>query len=302
MRSYAPRGLWAVADNAVHQGERHPSGAEIVVLPDATALAAEAARRTMTALAAAITDRGAAHIALTGGSTAVPLYLELASPAHRDAVDWSRVHLWWGDERFVPIDHPESNAGLAYRLLLALPARAAESGDGAQGVDVNVGAVPGLPINPENVHPVEVEEALSDSEPVDLAAQRYTEALERFVPLARGGVPRFDVLLSGLGPDGHVMSIFPGSPALAPDAPIVLAIPAPDHVEPKLPRVTLSARVLAQAGTVLIMGSGAGKAEIVANVLGGKSDPARWPAQSALLANATWLLDQAAAAQWMKSR
>jgi 6-phosphogluconolactonase len=273
----------------VAEGERHPSGAEIFILPDATELAAEAARRTVAALAAAITDRGAAHIALTGGSTAVPLYIELASPAHRDAVDWSRVHLWWGDERFVPTDHPESNAGLAYRLLLAPTARPAESGDG-------------LAIDPERVHPVEVEEALSDSEPVDLAAQRYADELERFVPLAHGGVPRFDVLLSGLGPDGHVMSIFPGSPALSPNAPIVLAIPAPDHVEPKLPRVTLSARVLGQAGSVLIMSSGAGKAEIVASVLGDKSDPARWPAQSALLANATWLLDQAAAAQWMKAR
>ncbi|MEP7158340.1 MAG: 6-phosphogluconolactonase, partial [Chloroflexota bacterium] len=147
-------------DARVHHGERHPSGAEIVVLPDAAALGLEAARRTTAALAAAIDARGTAHIALTGGSTAVPLYMELASPAHRDAVDWSRVHLWWGDERFVPIDHPESNAGLAYSLLLALSARAAESGDGAQGVDVSVGAVPGLPINPEHIHPVEVEEAL----------------------------------------------------------------------------------------------------------------------------------------------
>jgi 6-phosphogluconolactonase len=137
---------------------------------------------------------------------------------------------------------------------------------------------------------------------VDLAAQRYADDLDRHVPSARGGVPRFDVLLSGLGPDGHMMSIFPGSPALAPDAPIALAIPAPVHVEPKLPRVTLSARVLAQAGSVLMMSTGASKAEIVASVLGDKSEPSRWPAQSALLANATWLLDVAAAAQWMKSR
>jgi 6-phosphogluconolactonase len=289
-------------DAAVHIGERHASGAEIVIVADAKALAAEAARRTRAALAAAIEARGVAHIALTGGSTAVLLYVELAAPENHGAVDWSRVHLWWGDERFVPIDHPESNAGLAYRLLLNLPARAGESGDGAQGADVTAGAVPGLPINPEHVHPVEVEETLSDSEPVDLAAQLYAEDLDRHVPSARGGVPRLDVLLSGLGPDGHIMSIFPGSPALAADAPIVLAIPAPDHVDPKLPRVTLSARVLPATESVLVMASGEAKAEVVASVLGGKADPDRWPAQSALLPNATWLLDQAAAAQWMKSR
>lgn len=286
----------------MHTGERHPSGAEIVVLADAHALAQEAALRTVAALAAAIEARGAAHIALTGGSTAVPLYRELASPAHQGALDWSRVHLWWGDERFVPIDHPESNAGLAYRLLLNLPARAAESGDGAQGVDVQTGAVQGVPIDPEHVHPVEVEETLSDSEPADLAAQLYAEDLGRFVPLARGGVPRFDVILSGLGPDGHIMSIFPGSPALAANAPIVMAIPAPDHVEPKLPRVTLSARLLAHAGTVIVMSSGEAKADVVASVLSDRSDPTTWPAQSALLPNAAWLLDQAAGAQWMKSR
>jgi len=284
----------------LHTGETHASGAQIVVLPDAAALAVEAARRTMAALAAAIAERGAAHIALTGGSTAVPLYVELAAPEYRGTLDWSRVHLWWGDERFVPVDHPESNAGLAYRLLLNLPARAAESGDGAQGVDVTSGAVRGLPIDPEYVHPVEVEETLSDSEPVDLAAQLYAEDLNRHVPLARHGVPRFDVLLSGLGPDGHIMSIFPGSPALAADAPIVLAIQAPDDVDPKLPRVTLSARVLPAAENVLIMVSGEGKADLVARILGDESDAARWPAQSALLPNATWLLDQAAAAQWMK--
>ena len=271
-------------------------GAELVVLADAEAIAREAARRTVAALAAAIETRGVAHIALTGGSSAVPLYRELADPARRAALDWARVHLWWGDERFVPIDHPDSNAGLAYRVLLAMPARAAESGSGAQGIDVDAGDVPGLLVDPANVHPIEVEETLSDSQPVELAAQLYAENLTRNVLQARGGVPRFDVLLAGVGVDGHVLSIFPGSPALASDAPVVLALPAPDHVEPKLPRVTLSARVLPVAGTVLVMAGGSGKSEIVAQVLGAERDPGRWPAQSALLPNAVWLIDEAAAA------
>lgn len=276
--------------------------AEIVVLPDAQAVAREAARRTLAALETAIAERHVAHIALTGGSTAGPLYRELASAESQAALDWSRVHLWWTDERFVPSDHPESNAGLAYNLLLALPALAGESGSGAQGIDVNVGAVPALPIDPANVHPVPVEEALSDDDPVALAAQHYADELTRHILLARGGVPRFDVLLTGLGPDGHVLSIFPGSPALADDAPIALAVPAPEHVEPHIARVTLSARSIAEAGTVLVMATGANKSEIVASVLGNERDVSRWPAQSALLPNATWLLDEAAAAQLPNNR
>ena len=268
------------------QALRGPGGVEIVVLPDAAEVAREAARRTMVALAAAIAGHHVAHIALTGGSTAGPLYRELAAPENRGALDWSRVHLWWGDERFVPSDHPDSNAGLAYAELLGASEDATDQ----------------LPIDPGNVHPVPVEEALSDDDPVDLAAQRYAEELTRHVLLAHGGVPRFDVLLSGLGPDGHILSIFPGSAALAPDAPIALAIPAPEHVEPHVARVTLSARVIAEAGTVLVMVTGAAKQTVLASVLGTVSDVNRWPAQSALLPSAAWLIDAAAAAQWGAAR
>lgn len=262
------------------------SGAEIVVLEDAAAVAREAARRTLAALKAAIDERHVAHIALTGGSTAAPLYRDLAAPENQAALDWSRVHLWWTDERFVPSDHPESNAGLAYSQLL---------GGGETGTRA-------IPIDPENVHPVPVEEALSDDDPVALAAQHYAESITRHILLARGGVPRFDVLLTGLGPDGHVLSIFPGSPALADDAPIALAIPVPEHVEPHVARVTLSAKSIAEAGLVIVMAVGETKADIVASVLGSERDVNRWPAQSALLPNATWLLDEAAASQVRGSR
>ena len=282
MADQAPRGGAGGAGGDARRGAVGPGGAEIVVLADAAAVAAEAARRTITALAAAIDERHVAHIALTGGSTAIPLYRALAAPEHRADLDWSRVHLWWGDERFVPSDHPDSNAGLCYRELLG-------AGDGAGG------GAPALPIDPTNVHPVPVEEALSDDDPVELAAQRYVEELTRHILLARGGVPRLDVLLSGLGPDGHVLSIFPGSPALAADAPIALAIAAPEHVEPHIARVTLSARVIGDAGTVLVMATGSGKAGITASVLGSERDLERWPAQSALLPAAAWLLDTAAA-------
>jgi 6-phosphogluconolactonase len=257
-------------------------GATLVVLPDAAALAAEAARRTVAVLAAAIERRGVAHLALSGGSSAIPLYRELTGPSMRSAVDWRRVHLWWSDERFVPVDHPESNAGLAYRLLFAVAALADESGN--------------LPVDPEHVHPVEVEETLGDNAPVELAAERYADELARLLPKAHGGVPTFDLILTGVGPDGHIMSIFPHSHALADDAPMVLGIPAPAHVEPHLPRVTLSARVLKVAGEVLVMAPGGAKADVLAQILGKRHDPSRWPAQAALLPNAVWLLDKAAAA------
>ena len=87
--------------------------AEVVVLPDEPAVARAAAERTVAVLRAALEMHGTAHLALTGGSSAVTLYRELAGNPWRDAIDWREVHMWWGDDRFVPRDHPESNAGLA---------------------------------------------------------------------------------------------------------------------------------------------------------------------------------------------
>jgi 6-phosphogluconolactonase len=269
-------------------------GPRIVIVDDAQAVARESARLTVEALGQAVADRGVAHIALTGGSSAVPYFEELRGAPYRSALDWSKVHLWWGDERFVPIDHPQSNAGLAYSLLLAISERAGLSGYGGQGDDVTAGDAPGLPIDPENVHPVEVDETLSDDEPVDLAAQLYLREVSRYVPLAKGGVPVFDLILAGIGPDGHTFSLFPHSPGLAPDAPIVLGVPAPEHVEPHIARVTLAARVLPAAHMVLMMSSGSEKAAILGQILGEERDVARWPAQAALLPNAVWVLDRAA--------
>jgi 6-phosphogluconolactonase len=120
--------------------------------------------------------------------------------------------------------------------------------------------------------------------------------MHRWLPAARGAVPRFDVILTGLGPDGHIMSVFPGSAALDPHAPSALGVPAPDHVEPHLPRVTLSTRLLHVAGLVLVMTAGERKRDILARVLGAEHDEQRWPAQAALLPNAVWLVDGAAAA------
>lgn len=270
-------------------------GAQLIVLENADEVARESARRVIAELAEAITVRGTAHIALSGGSSAVPLYLALRSPESRASLDWSKVNLWWGDDRFVPIDHPQSNVGVAYELLLALSELAGLSGEGGQYDDVATGDVPGLPFSPENVHPVPVDETLSDDSPVELAAQLYAREVSRYVPLAKGGVPVFDVILAGIGADGHTLSLFPGSPGLALDAPIVIGVPAPEHIEPHIPRVTLTARVLPAARLVLVMSSGDAKADVLQQVLGDDRDVARWPAQAALLPNAVWILDRASA-------
>ncbi|HWH23898.1 MAG TPA: 6-phosphogluconolactonase [Candidatus Limnocylindria bacterium] len=279
------------------------SAPEIVVLADTEAVAAEAARRIVPALADAIDARGEAHLALTGGSSAIALYRELADARWLAAVDWTRVHLWWGDDRFVPVDHPDSNIGMAYNMLLKAGARTGESGVGAQTSDIVDGTSPALPIRPENIHPFEIDEALSESDPAELVAERYAEKLTQLLPRGAGGLPAFDVLLLGVGGDGHIMSVFPDSDVARAaaegdrDAPLVASLPAPDHIEPHLPRVTLSPRLLPAAGLVLVMTSGDDKADVLGRVFWAEHDPVRLPAQLALLPNAIWLLDSAAAAE-----
>ncbi|HUG49100.1 MAG TPA: 6-phosphogluconolactonase [Candidatus Limnocylindria bacterium] len=269
----------------------------VVVLPDAESVARESARRLVKGLREPLAARGEAHLALTGGSSAVALYRELGGSAQwRQALDWPRVHLWFGDDRFVPVDHPDSNAGLAYSMLLAAGARSGESGAlGATAIDVASGTAPGLPVHAENVHPFTIDEALSESGAAELVAQRYAEALRELLPGGTNGLPAFDVVLLGVGGDGHLLSVFPGSAALEPDAPLVLAIPAPEHIEPHLPRVTLNPRLLEAAGLVLVMVSGGEKAGVLAEILQGDRDPRRLPAQLAVRDNAVWLLDEAAA-------
>jgi 6-phosphogluconolactonase len=269
---------------------------EVVVLDDADAVAGAAAEYLVDRLNRAIAERGEAHLALTGGSSAIGLYRELAA-RQGDAVDWSRVHLWWGDERFVPVDHPESNIGMAYALLLGISGRAGESGFGGQATDIAAGDAPGLPIHAENVHPFQIDEALSESDAAELVAERYAEEIEERVPHDRASPPSFDVILLGVGPDGHILSAFPGSAVLEPGAPLVLAVPAPGHIGPHLPRVTLNPRLLEFAGSVIVMVSGEGKAEAVRRALAGDEDSFDVPARLAARPNASWFIDYAAAAR-----
>jgi 6-phosphogluconolactonase len=124
-------------------------------------------------------------------------------------------------------------------------------------------------------------------------ARRYAEELRALAPAGEDGWPRFDLLLLGMGPDGHILSVFPDSRALDADE-LALAIPAPAHVEPHVPRVTLNPAVVGAADRVLVMVAGPKKADALATVLTEAYEPRRLPAQLALRPGATWVLDAAA--------
>ncbi|CAN5548607.1 6-phosphogluconolactonase [soil metagenome] len=269
----------------------------VVVLADAETVAQEAAAKLLTTIAAAVAARGRADVALTGGSSALALYPLLTAPSLRDRVDWERVHLWLGDERYVPPDHPESNARLVNDALLRTPAHGGQSGSGLSGTDVIAGLAPHLDAPVDQFHPFPITEALRDGYGPEWTANQYEAALRAELPADPDGLPVFDLVLLGVGPDGHILSVFPGSAALDPSAAMVLSVPAPDHVEPHLPRITLNPRLLRAAHAILVMAPGEGKADVLAQVLGSERDPARWPAQLALLPQATWLLDRASAAK-----
>ncbi len=290
--------------NGTRRREAEP---HVDVLPDAESATRASATLLATALADAVRERGRADWATTGGSTVVGIYRALASEPLRDLVPWDHVQVWWGDDRFVPRDHPLSNRRPFDAGLLNGPALAGMSGTGAAGVDVHRDAVPGVGLPMTNVHGMPIEAAMAampKDEPreqaVMSAAQRAAEAYAAELsaaPLARdaAGIPIFDVILVGVGPDGHVFSVFPGSPLL--DSPaLVSAVQAPTHVEPHVARVSLSPRFLTAARLLDVIVLGGAKAEIVSKVLAGPRDIHRDPSRLARRAGAAWFLDAAAAA------
>ena len=234
---------------------------EIVVLTDLAALAQAAADRFVSIAAHAIATNGRFTVALSGGSTPRALYAVLID---RLSIDWPRVHVFWGDERCVPPDQPDSNYGMAWQTLLS---------------KVNV---------PEaNVHRIK-----GELDP-DQAALEYEAELRRvFVP-ALPLPPRFDLILLGMGAEGHTASLFPGTAAIHEQERWVVA----HHVEQlKTNRITLTPPVLNQAVQVIFMVAGADKASALQAVLYGEYDPDRYPAQIVSPTNGqlTWLIDRAA--------
>jgi 6-phosphogluconolactonase/glucosamine-6-phosphate isomerase/deaminase len=240
------------------------------------------------ALTAGAARRGRADLASTGGSTPAAVYRALLAEPLRSRVPWSALHLWVGDDRFVPRGDPDCNMGAVDRVLLP--------GDARRGL------VP-APLDPAHVHPWPTDAALAAGDDPAACAARFEATLRDELSVDDAGRPIFDAILVGVGPDGHLLSVFPGSAAF--DAPgWTTWAPAPVHVAPHVDRVTLTPAALDATPGLVVAAFGAGKAAIVADLLGpSHADPAararaerRLPALRARRAGATWVLDAAAAA------
>ena len=257
-----------------------PGEPGVAIFNDPEALADAAAERVADALVAAVEHRGRADLATTGGSTPAGLYVRLASAPLRRRVPWAHVHIWWGDDRYVPRDHPLSNVFSVDEILL----------DEAHGV----------PLPLEHVHPWPTGRAIAEDLGPDWCADTYAAEARAELPLDPAGLPVFDQVLLGIGPDGHLLSVFPGSPAIG-SGRLALGIPAPTHVEPHLPRVTFNPSILEATREIVVMVSGAAKADVLARILDGpRLDPGSsdgLPAQLARRPSASWLVDAAAAAR-----
>lgn len=244
-----------------------PGHGELSVVADAAALAQAAATLFAKVTSAAGRQRGRVFVALSGGSTPKRMGELLASPPYREQVPWDKLEIFWGDERWVPESSPESNAGVAKRTFL----------DHA-------------PIPPEQVHPFPT----ATGDPA-AAAAAYAATL-RAVFGQPTGVPVFDLILLGMGDDGHTASLFPHTSALAETEALAVANPVPQH---DTVRLTLTYPVLNAGREVVFLIGGAGKAATLAAVLEGPPRPIDLPSQGIQPGSGrlTWLVDAAAAAK-----
>jgi 6-phosphogluconolactonase len=243
----------------------------IVIHRDATLLAQAVAARIITGAVDAQAARGEASIVLTGGGIGIATLRELADSPARYAIEWRRLSVWWGDERFLPTGHPERNETQARDALL-------------DSVDVH----------PDRVHAMPASDG-PDGDDLDAAAERYAGELAAAAqPEDHGASPSFDILLLGLGPDGHVASLFPESPALYDDRRVV---PVRGASKPPPLRISLSLDTINTAREVWVVVAGEEKATAVRLALSG-AGPTAVPAAGVKGRAATrWLLDRAAASR-----
>ncbi len=236
------------------------------VCPSAEELARTAARRFVDWAWQSIARDGQFHVALSGGSTPQALFRVLASQEFRGQIDWPRVQLFWGDERAVPPDDPESNYGMTRRELLVR-----------------------VPIPGGNVHRMEAEDPN-----MGRAAHHYEAVLRRYLPLDDRGFPVFHLVFLGMGPEGHTASLFPGSRLLKETS---RWVSTPMVAKLGKRRMTLTLPVLDAAQRVVFLVAGSEKAAILREVLLGHSAPPL-PAQMVQPRNGEriFLVDEAAAA------
>jgi 6-phosphogluconolactonase len=242
------------------------SSITVVVAADPQSLAREAARQFVELGKRAVADHGVFYVALSGGSTPRALFAELAEEPYSSQVDWERIQIFFSDERFVPPESEESNYHLANEMLLSK-----------------------VPVPERFVHRV----ATIDITP-ERSAALYEEGIQRVFEVDLTEIPRFDVIMLGLGPDGHTASLFPGSAALSEEEHLVV----PNFVE-KFDswRITFTYPLINAAKVVMFLSQGEEKAERVQQVLSGDSAlPATQvrPSPGRVL----WLLDDAAASTY----
>ena len=212
-----------------------------------------------------VARNGRAAIALAGGSTPKGLYSSLASAEWQSQIPWDKVHIFWGDERHVPPDHQDSNYRMAWETLLTH-----------------------IPIPATHVHRIQGE-LKNASE----AAEVYNQELKAHFRLQEHEKPRFDVILLGMGPDGHTASLFPGTPAVQETKQCVVA-PWVEKFDTY--RITMTPPVLNEAANVIFLVAGADKAETLKFVLEAAYQPDLYPAQivQPTQGRLLWLVDQAA--------
>lgn len=230
----------------------------VEVLPSQAALIERALAITLSKIQTAIQERGLCTIALSGGSTPKPLYEAIA----KQSLPWDKIHVFWGDERYVPADHPDSNQLMARQAWL-------------NRVDIPA----------QNIHPIPTDE----SDPAD-AAGKYGAHIVEFFKLHSGEFPAIDVNLLGMGDDGHTASLFPHTPALSVRDRII-TVGSKDGQ----PRITFTVPTINQSRCVMFLVAGANKKPALAQVFAASADDFTYPARLVQpQAELWWLLDQLA--------
>ncbi|MFD7711965.1 6-phosphogluconolactonase [Streptomyces sp. NPDC059785] len=248
---------------------------QLVVHHDKELMAQAAAARLITKIVDAQASRGSASVVLTGGRNGNGVLAALAAQPARDAVDWGRLDLWWGDERYLPEGDADRNYTQAREALLD-----------------------SVPLDPARVHPMPASDGPYPD--VDAAAESYAaELLKAAGPENHGPVPSFDVLMLGVGPDTHVASLFPELPAVREQERAVVGV----HGAPKPPptRVSLTLPAIRAAREVWLLAAGEDKANAVAIALSGAGEVQAPAAGAQGRSRTLWLLDTAAASQLPRS-
>jgi 6-phosphogluconolactonase len=232
---------------------------QVEILPDRSAIIARALEIVVKAYERSISDRGKFTIAVAGGSTPKPLYEALAT----QLLDWSKVHVFWGDERYVPVSDPQSNEGMTRKAWLDR-----------------------VSIPPENIHAMP-----TDAADPAIAAHTYELHLQKFFGVKPGEFPKFDVILLGIGDDGHTASLFPGTPALS-EIDRLITVGQKDSQ----PRLTFTAPLINQAELILFLVDGIGKANAVKAIMADRGDANTYPARL-IQGNNIWLVDRTAGSE-----